>query len=111
MAIRIRGEFPNFDRAAAKAKTGSELEAVKAGFDLVAEAKKRVPVRTGALRSSISASVDGGKVEAGPTAFWGKFVELGTSRMPPQPYLIPAAEMVEPKFRAAIEAIGQKALE
>lgn len=58
------------------------------------EAKRRVPVKTGNLRRSITstASMSGG-VPTGivaATAHYGGFVELGTAFMQPQPYLRPA---------------------
>lgn len=58
------------------------------------EAKRRVPVRTGNLRRSITgavsmvAGVPQGVVAA--TAHYGGFVEIGTAYMAPQPYLRPA---------------------
>lgn len=59
--------------------------------DIVEEARRLVPVRTGFLRSSIY------KVKprqlhfiVGAFAHYAGYVEFGTSRMHPQPYLYPA---------------------
>lgn len=60
------------------------------------DAKILAPVDTGNLRASIGADITGdgrtGSItaEIGPTADYGVYVELGTSRMAPQPYLFPA---------------------
>ncbi len=78
-------------------------------------AKMLCPVDTGALRKSIrvepTAHREGGYYEAGVTAGGGgvinpktgrevdyaAYVELGTSRTPPQPYLMPAIHTVLPR--------------
>lgn len=80
----------------------------KTAFDIEADAKALAPVDTGNLRGSISTDITGdgrfGTVEAeiGPTAEYGAFVEYGTSRMGPQPYMRPAADRREPSLSAAL---------
>jgi len=73
-------------------------------------AKARAPVRTGFLKSSITSEFDmTGKVKqgiVGPEASYSAYVEFGTRRMAPRPYLYPAADVVEPEFFAAAEAIA-----
>lgn len=58
------------------------------------EAKRRVPVKTGNLRRSITSTVSVvGGIPTGvvaATAHYGGFVEVGTAFMHPQPYLRPA---------------------
>jgi HK97 gp10 family phage protein len=53
-------------------------------------------VDTGRLRSSITYKVenDFGKITGlvGTNVFYGSYLEFGTSRMPPYPWLFPAAE-------------------
>lgn len=44
-------------------------------------------------------------------ANYGLFQELGTSRLPPRPYLVPALEAVKPSFDAAMSALEAKILE
>ena len=81
----------------------------KALADIQAGAQNRVPVDTGFLRSSISTSTQGnghfGSGEVGPTANYGGYVENGTSRQRPQPYLRPATDAVLPGYHAALEQI------
>lgn len=63
---------------------------------LVAEgyAKRACPVDTGRLRNSITHIVDEGTRHAviGTNVEYAAYVELGTTRQKPQPYLKPAAE-------------------
>lgn len=75
-------------------------------------AKQNAPVDTGHLRGSISTDYAGSgrhgtfSAEIGPTADYGAHVEYGTSRQAPQPYMNPAADHVEPEFRAALERLA-----
>lgn len=89
-------------------RTVSKAEAVvtKVGHDVVARAQQIVPVDTGNLRASISVDVDADSLgfEAGPTADYGHYVEFGTSRMSPQPYLLPAFDAMLP---SAYDALGR----
>ena len=97
----------------------------KAAFDIQALAMATAPVRTGFLKSSIYTVTKGestySNIEGdGPllpevdqpsddtTAYvavgaeYGIYVEMGTSKMGAQPYLIPAAEAVRPAFIEAM---------
>lgn len=81
-----------------------------------ADAKALAPVDTGNLRNSISTSIAGDgrsssiSAEIGPTAEYGAFVEYGTSRMGPQPYMGPAFDRNIPGFERAIELAGGELL-
>ena len=81
---------------------------------LEAHAKTRAPVDTGFLQSSIGTTITGNQhttqAVIGPTAHYGPYLEYGTYRMPPQPYMAPALEAVTPGFVAAMEAIGAATL-
>lgn len=80
----------------------------KAALDVEARAKVFAPVDTGALMNSIGADVaaDSLSAEIGPTVHYGAYVEYGTSRMAPQPYMSPALDAVAPGFVAAMESLG-----
>jgi HK97 gp10 family phage protein len=78
----------------------------KTAADIERDAKIAAPVDTGNLRSSISSTVSGLTAEIGPTANYGAFVEYGTARSGPQPYLRPAYDRHLPTFERAIERIG-----
>lgn len=108
------------DLSKAQTKTGPRAQVVvrKSLVDGVAAAKNKVPVDTGNLKGSISHSdlrtvgstgTIGG--EFGPTADYGPYVELGTSRMAPQPYMGPAADLIEPAFEAAMAQLGEELLD
>ena len=72
------------------------------------------PYKTGNLLNSISTSITdvASLVEAviGPTAEYGAFVEFGTSRQSPQPYLGPAADNRLPSLEDALAEIGANIL-
>ncbi|WP_341719937.1 hypothetical protein QQG74_09625 [Micromonospora sp. FIMYZ51] len=78
----------------------------------VTSAKARSPVLTGFMRSSISHEFRGdgraGLMEGvwGAEARYSRFVELGTRRQAPQPFIGPSLETVTPTFLRAVEAIG-----
>lgn len=88
----------------------ARLAVAKSALDLVAEAKYDAPVDTGFLMGSISATVDGLQAEVGPTAEYGLYQEVGTSRMAPQPYLFPALERVTPAFEQAMGQVVDRSL-
>lgn len=76
-------------------------EAIEAG------AKDRVPVASGDLRNAIHTEKidDGYRVVAGDSdVFYGHLVEHGTTRTPPRPFLLPAAEAVRDNVDDLIRA-------
>jgi HK97 gp10 family phage protein len=68
----------------------------RAAFEIEARAKVLAPVRTGNLRNSIQTDVesDGLTAHVGTGVEYAAYVEFGTRRMAPRPYLAPAAEAV-----------------
>lgn len=78
------------------------------GVGLVAEgyAKKACPVDTGRLRNSITHQVRPSEksVYIGTNVEYAPYVELGTSRMKPQPFLRPAAADHENTYRKIFES-------
>lgn len=128
MAIGDASDF--YDLAArfesAAGRIGAPLSAAirKTAFDIEADAKVLSPVASietsgyvgGNLRNSISTTITGdgrtGSItaEIGPTAEYGGYVEDGTSRMAPQPYLRPAAERHIPRLETVLEKLGGELL-
>ena len=80
----------------------------KTALDIEADAKSLAPVDTGALRNSIGTTISNGglSAEIGPTVHYAPYLEYGTRRMPPQPYMGPAAERRAEPFVKAIESLG-----
>jgi len=83
----------------------------KAAFDVERFAKTYAPVDTGFLRSSIHTVIKTNNLrvysaEIIADADYASYVEYGTSRMAPQPYLQPALDRVMPGFLAVMEQLG-----
>jgi len=73
-----------------------------------AEAKHLVPVDTGALRASITHTLEvlAGEVTAGSdTVDYAAFVEYGVHNAVAQPFIRPAAERYFPAFVAELQAL------
>ena len=98
-------------KAGAKAEKLTETVVHKVGFDTVAGAQARAPVDTGNLKNSIGVDFDALGFEAGPTASYGGFVERGTSRMSPQPYMRPAFDKAIEPLPDVLGQVGKKSLE
>lgn len=77
------------------------LEAI--GLAAEAYAKQACPVDTGRLRNSISHDADEEAAYIGTNVEYAPYVELGTSRMAPRPYLRPAAEDHSDEYRSLME--------
>lgn len=60
--------------------------------DIAATAKTFVPVREGTTRDSIGVDGSALAAEVGPTTFYARFLEDGTSKMPPQAFMGPALD-------------------
>lgn len=83
--------------AGAVAKTAKKIEAT---------ARDLAPVGpTGDLKSSIHTTVTGERAEVGPTVRYARFVEFGTYKDAPQPYMWPAADKHEPELMGEIEKV------
>ncbi len=117
MTVQITG-LPalqrDFANLSAKMQRGVLRDALRsAARPVVASAKSKVPVKTGLLKRNIThtVSVKRGTAEATigfrKKAFYGGFVELGTSKMSAKPFLRPALDesqaQIEQAFIAAIE--------
>ena len=79
------------------------------GLAAEGHAKAKCPVDTGRLRNSITHVVDpdGHGVSIGTNVEYGRYVELGTSRADPQPFLNPAATEHTDEYNAIMrEALG-----
>lgn len=84
----------------------------KVGLTAEAYAVLNAPVDTGRLRSSITHATDETSAYIGTNVEYAKYVELGTSKQKPQPYLRPAVNdhMLEYKqiFEKEISSVDKK---
>lgn len=100
----------DFDREADGLERKVERAVKRFTLRTEALAKGFAPVRTGFLKNSILSKFS----EAGDTisgevvaeAHYAGYLEFGTSRMAPRPFLGPAVDITEPEYYAACEAIG-----
>jgi len=90
---------------------------IKDGGEAIAKrAKEIVPKQTGHLGRTISSTFTVGgagsdaRAEVGPTAYYGRFVEHGTSHMSPRPYLAPAADAETEGISEAIAKAAEQAV-
>lgn len=60
-------------------------------------------VQTGRLRSSITHETAAMSTTIGTNVVYGKYLEFGTSRMPPYPWLFPAVEMKRNEIKDALK--------
>lgn len=63
---------------------------------------------TGATANSIGVDLENGGLAAsiGPTTSYAPYLEFGTRRMSPRPFMGPALDAVEPSFTAAMGQLG-----
>ena len=84
------------------------------GSKVERDAKIAAPVDTGNLRNSISTRISGNantsRAEVSASANYAAFVEFGTSRMSPQPFMVPSFERNKQPFIDALTQLASGAL-
>lgn len=80
----------------------------KTAFATQGDAQTLAPVDTGLLQNSITTVVSDGGLTAHviATASYAVYVEQGTSRMAPQPFMGPATDRNKPLFYKAMAQLG-----
>ena len=81
----------------------------KAALDTMADAKTLAPVDTGNLRNSITTDTRTGDLRAvvEATASYSAYLEWGTSKMQPQPFMRPAQDRNTEPFMDAIAQLAE----
>lgn len=110
-----------FNDVTGKIDLGNEATLTALGLAIVAQAKALAPVKTGRLKNSITYTKDNfpsvsdgrafprptkdGEVYVGTNVDYARELEYGTRTRNPQPYMIPAMEIIN---RKAIKIAKQK---
>lgn len=74
-------------------------------------AKSRAPVDTGTLQRDIYSAVRGKVAQIIAPTRYAQFNEYGTSKMAPQPFMVPALEAEAPQFVKKLEETAASAVE
>jgi len=103
-SVKIVGDTvtPKLAAFAGRIEKEVEMELDVVGADMVDLSRSLVPIRTGFLRDSIFHRAAGFTLDFGAEADYAAYVEFGTSRMPPRPYLRPALDGSSQKILDAI---------
>lgn len=112
--VIVEGADVVADRFALKARTIRPLAgaaAVEHARKAAALMRSDVNVRLGHVQESITSTdateTDTGVyADAGPTHFVARFLEFGTAKTPPFPFVRPAADQVLAEFRDAIRRLA-----
>lgn len=108
---QVKALTDSLRRMPARIRPMAQAVVEKTSADIERDGKIKAPVDTGNLKSSIGREVKELEAEIGPTANYGIYLELGTSRMAAQPYMGPAADLHTPAFEAAMTKIAEEALD
>jgi len=113
---QVEGLWSDLGQASQRTVERAKLVIKKTAADIEANAKAIAPVDTGNLKNSIGhsdlrmLSAASLQVEIGPTAEYGLFVEVGTSRMAPRAYMGPSLDRYSGPFEDAVAQLGEETL-
>lgn len=88
-----------FEEIEKAVEDGTEAALEQFGVIVQEDAKRYCPVDTGRLQGSIKSKVENNTVIVGTDVEYAAYVEFGTSRQRPQPYLTPAFEQNKRKLK------------
>lgn len=101
--VDVQKALNRIARYGGQAEKGVRKAVLQSTMSIETNAKKRAPVDTGNLRSSIQGEAKELEGEVTATAEYASFVEFGTRKAESQPFMGPAAEEERPKFNQAIK--------
>lgn len=108
IGITVRADTEKLDGYPEEVTAVLQQVVTEVARTIKAEARQRAPVRTGALRDSIhNRPVGKLSEEVVAEVDYAVYVELGTTRTPPRPFLGPAAQSVVGR----VEGLVRQALE
>lgn len=95
-------------QAGPRAVERTQLVVDQTGHASVRDMQQLAAVDTGTMKNSTSVDIDpdGLGFEAGPTVNYAPYVEYGTSRMSPQPFVGPGFERNIPPAISALEQVA-----
>ncbi len=80
----------------------------QAGLNVSKTGNEHPQIKTGELLGSITHEVGDGEVLIGTNIKHGKYLEHGTSKMPPYPWLFPAVELKRSEIIDTLQKSGGK---
>lgn len=113
---QVESLYVNLETASKQVVEKAKVVIKKTALDIEANAKSIAPVDTGHLKSTIghsdlrTLSAEHLQVDIGPTADYGLYVEVGTSRMAPRAYMGPSLDRYSGPFEQAMQQLGLEAL-
>jgi HK97 gp10 family phage protein len=97
--MKVKLDTAKLDQIARKSQKRAEGIIKTAALEVESRAKQRAPVDTGALKNSLRATEREKLLwQVADGVEYGIFQELGTSRMPAHPFLVPALESIRDWF-------------
>jgi len=109
--LNLREFMGRLDEAAAGVRKAASKEVMTSLVKVESGAKRRCPVDTGRLRSSIHTEIESefsGSV--GTDVYYGPYNEWGTVKMAAQPFLYPAFDEETPLLVGRLEAALKEAV-
>jgi HK97 gp10 family phage protein len=108
-------EYARYARDLARAASGidvkGEAAAEKVGKGALASAEAHAPVLSGDLRENLHLIMQGSRAIVVSDLFYSRFVEYGTSRTAPDPFIGPSFTEWAPKLVQEVEGIRDDVVE